>query len=89
MGRPQIPFAWLTETETATGETVLTGKLGRAELIGRLVERDDGLRLWAIAITEPEASAKARSQYARRKREKRAELTGAACANEMDKRRSG
>lgn len=67
MGKPIIPLAWLTEELDSNGETILTGKLGRARIVGRLMPREDGVRLWAIGLTEPD-NVEQRKGYAKRKK---------------------
>lgn len=68
MGKQMIPLCWLAEELDDNGETILIGKLGRGQLVGRLIEHDDGTRLWAIALTENECAAQSRKHYAKRKR---------------------
>jgi len=68
MGKPYIPLCWLVEEEGDHGEIILTGRLGRGQLVGRLIEHDDGTRLWAIALTEKESAVESRKHYAKRKR---------------------
>lgn len=66
MAKPIIPLAWLTEEQDSNGETILTGRLGRGRLVGRLIEHEDGTRQWAIGLTEPNTE-KQRKGYAKRK----------------------
>ena len=68
MGKPIIPLCWLVEELDSNGETILTGKLGRGQLGGQLMNRDDGVRLWAIGLTENDCTAQSRKHYAKRKR---------------------
>lgn len=64
-----IPITTLVECVTEDGETVLSGRFGKAEIVGRCRgTTDDGRRIWSVAVTESDKSFKARKAYQRRKR---------------------
>lgn len=66
----RIPIAYLVESEGEDGKPTLSGKLGKALLVGRVHGfTDDDQRIWAMAIEEPDKRASKRREYYRERRE--------------------
>lgn len=59
--RGPVPFTFLVERTNDNGEPVLSGMLGRAEIIGQLAEpTNNGSRRWCLMLVEPDERALAR-----------------------------
>lgn len=69
----KIPLTYMTESIGDDGQPTLSGKLGKARMVGRVHGlTDDDQRIWSIAIEETDQEAEKRKKFYReRKRRER------------------
>lgn len=64
-----ISLMTLREVTNEAGQTVLSGRLGKADVIGfHIGETESGGRVWAIGLAESDKAIEARKAYDKRRK---------------------